>query len=77
MELCNERDLPKLFDNGNNLKELLNVPRFGNTYTARTAEIGTAGQWVKVLQQTEKFSDSNLTGCSPELVDPTLLQDSH
>ena len=77
MELRNERDLPKLFDNGNNLKELLNEPRFGNTYTALIAEIGTAGQWVKVLQQTERFSDSNLTGCSLELVDPTLLQDSH
>ena len=50
MELCNERDLPKLIGNGNNLKELLNAPRLGNTYTARIAEMGRAGQWVKVLQ---------------------------
>ena len=46
----NERDLPKLIDDGNNLKELLDVPRLGNTYTARIAEMGSAGQWVKVLQ---------------------------
>ena len=43
MELCNERDLPKLTDNGNNLKELLNVTRLGNTYTARIVEMETAG----------------------------------
>ena len=49
-ELLNKRDLPKLTDNGNNLKELLNVSRLGNTYTASTAEMGRAGQWVKVLQ---------------------------
>ena len=50
MELRNEKDLPKLIGNGNNLKELLNVPRLGNTQTARIAEMGRAGQWVKVLQ---------------------------
>ena len=50
MELRNERDLPKLIGNGNKFKELLNVPRLGNTYPARIAEMGTAGQWVKVLQ---------------------------
>ena len=44
MELRNERDLPKRIDNRNNLKELLNVPRLGNTYTARMAETGRAGQ---------------------------------
>ena len=76
IELRNERDFPKLIDNGNNLKELLNIPRLGNIYTARIAEWGRAGQWVKVLQ-TEKFSDPNLTGCSPELRDSTLLRDSH
>ena len=43
MELCNEKDLPKLIGNGNNLKELLNVTRLGNTYTARIVEMGTAG----------------------------------
>ena len=40
IQLRNERDLPKLIGNGNNLKELLNVPRLGNTYTARIAEMG-------------------------------------
>ena len=44
MELRNERDLPKRIDNRNNLKKLLNVPRLGNTYTARMAETGKAGQ---------------------------------
>ena len=50
MELRNEADLPKLIYNGNNLKELLNVPRLGNTNTTRTEEMGRAGQWVKMLQ---------------------------
>ena len=50
MELHNERDLPKLIDNGNNLKELLSVPKLGNTYTACIAEMGGACQWVKELQ---------------------------
>ena len=50
MELRNERDLPKLIGKGNNLKELLNAPRLGNTYTAHIAEMRRAGQWVKVLQ---------------------------
>ena len=49
MELRNERDLPKLIGNGNNLKEF-NAPRLGNTYISRIAEMGRAGQWVKVLQ---------------------------
>lgn len=42
-------------------------------YTARMTEMGRAVQWVKVLQQTEKFPGSNLTGCSPELRDQTLF----
>ena len=50
MELRNERDLPKLIDNGNNLKELLNVPRLDNAYTARIAAMKRADHWVKVLQ---------------------------
>ena len=40
MELRNEGDLPKLIDNGNDLKELLHVRRLGNTYNARIAEMG-------------------------------------
>ena len=50
MEIRNERVLPKLINSGNNLKELLNVTRLGNTYTARIIEMGRAGQWVKALQ---------------------------
>ena len=50
MELRNERVLPKLINNGDNLKELLNVTRLGNAFTARTVEMGRAGQWVKALQ---------------------------
>ena len=48
MKLRNGRDLPKLIDNRNNLKELgntrLDLTRFGNTYTARIVEMGRAGQ---------------------------------
>ena len=50
MELRNERVLPKLIGNGNNLKELLNVARLGYTYTARIVEMGRADQLVKALQ---------------------------
>ena len=50
MGLRNERVPPKFINNGNNLKELRNVTRSGNTYTARLVEMGRAGQWVKVLQ---------------------------
>ena len=38
IKLRNERDFPKLIDNENNLKELLNIPRLGNIYIARIAE---------------------------------------
>ena len=51
--LRNKRDLRKRIDNGNNSKELLHVPWLGNTHTTRIAEMGRAGQWVKVLQETD------------------------
>ena len=39
MELRIERFLPKLTDNGNNLKGLLNVTRLGHTYIHCTSSI--------------------------------------